>query len=79
VAITWEQIERRVKRLEKLGMGLALEDMLLRKDYLHENPLLYAETQAYLKAICDALAGVESARVVLAKARQRHRDEARGK
>jgi hypothetical protein len=72
VAITWGQIERRIKRLEKLGMGLALESVLLRKDYLHENPLLYAETQAYLKAIRDALSGVESARFALAKARRRH-------
>jgi hypothetical protein len=30
------------------------------------------------RRIRDALAGVEAARVVLAKARQRHRDEARG-
>ena len=67
MAITWEQIARRIRRLEKLDKGLALEDVLLRKDYLHENPLLYAQTQAYLRAIRDALAGVEAARVVLAR------------
>ena len=33
--------------------------------------LLYLERRAYLGAIRDALAGVEAARVVLAKARQR--------
>jgi hypothetical protein len=35
---------------------------------------LYVDALAYLKAIRAALAGVESARVVQAKARQRHRD-----
>jgi hypothetical protein len=35
------------------------------------DPLLYLERRAYLGAIRDALAGVEEARVVLAKARQR--------
>jgi hypothetical protein len=43
-----------------------------------DGPFLYVERLAYLKAIRDALAGVESSSVVLAKARQRHRDEARG-
>jgi hypothetical protein len=70
--ITWEQSERRIKRLEKLGMGLALEDVLWTKDNLHDHPLLFVETRAYLSAIRDALAGVEAARVVLAKARRRH-------
>ena len=35
------------------------------------DPLLYLERRAYLGAIRDALAGVEEARLVLAKARQR--------
>jgi hypothetical protein len=35
------------------------------------DPLLYLERRAYLGAIRDALAGVEQARVVVAKARQR--------
>jgi hypothetical protein len=33
------------------------------------NPLLHLERRAYLDAMRDALAGVEEARVVLAKAR----------
>jgi hypothetical protein len=37
------------------------------KDNLHDHPLLFVETRAYLKPIRDALAGVESARVVLAR------------
>jgi hypothetical protein len=35
------------------------------------DPLLYLERQAYLAAVRCAVAGLESARVVLAKARQR--------
>jgi hypothetical protein len=35
------------------------------------DPLLYLERRAYLGAIRDALADVEAARVVFAKARQR--------
>jgi len=35
------------------------------------DPLLYRERQDYLAAIRRALAGVEAARVTLAKARQR--------
>jgi hypothetical protein len=35
------------------------------------DPLLYLERKAYLEAIQDALAGVDAARVVLARARQR--------
>jgi hypothetical protein len=42
------------------------------KDNLHDHPLLFVEHLAYLKAIRDALAGVETARVVLAKATQRN-------
>jgi hypothetical protein len=36
-----------------------------------DDPLLYLERKAYLTAIQDALAGVEGARVALARARQR--------
>ena len=72
MAITWEQIEARKKRLNKLAIGLALEDVLWSKDNRHDHPLLFVETRAYLKAIRDALAGVEAARVVLAKAKQRN-------
>jgi hypothetical protein len=68
--IAWEQIERRVKRLDELGRGLAREGVLW-KDSQGDDPLLRLELVAYLKGIPDALAGVESARVVLAKAKQR--------
>jgi hypothetical protein len=78
VAITWEQIDKRIHRLNALTMGLMREDFIWTKDNLHDHPLLFVETRAYLKAIRDALAGVETARIVLAKARQRHA-EGRGK
>jgi hypothetical protein len=38
-----------------------------------QDPLLYLERQAYLRAIEGAVHGLETARVVLVKARQRLR------
>lgn len=58
----------RVCRLDELARGLAKEVALWKKA---DDPLLYLERKAYLDAIQDALAGVEEARVVLARARQR--------
>ena len=58
----------RVRRLDELARGLAKE-LTLWKD--GADPLLFLERKVYLGAIQDALAGVESARVVLAKASQR--------
>jgi hypothetical protein len=58
----------RVRRLDELSRGLAKEVALWKEC---NDPLLYLERKAYLGAIQDALAGVEEARVVLAKARQR--------
>jgi hypothetical protein len=54
--------------LEELTRGLAKEVSLWKEG---NDPLLYLERKAYLGAIQDALAGVEEARVVLARARQR--------
>jgi hypothetical protein len=55
-------------RLDQLSRGLAKETVVI-KDA--EDPLLYVERRDYLTALEDALAGVESARVVLAKALHR--------
>ena len=63
-----EDLTARVRRLDELGRGLAKEVALWRKG---DDPLLYLERKAYLAAIQDALAGVEAARVVLAKVCQR--------
>ena len=61
-------VAARVRRLEELTRGLAKEVSLWKEG---NDPLLYLERKAYLGAIQDALAGVEEARVVLARARQR--------
>jgi hypothetical protein len=61
-------LKARVRRLDELTRGLAREVAIWKEA---DDPLLYLERRAYLKAIQDALAGVESARVVLARARQR--------
>jgi hypothetical protein len=67
--ITWEQIEARKKRLNELAMGLAKETVIVDE---HDDPFLRAERLAYQKALRDALAGVEIARVTPAKATQRN-------
>lgn len=61
-------VAARVRRLDELMRGLAKEVSLWKEG---NDPLLYLERKAYLEAIQDALAGVEEARVVLARARQR--------
>jgi hypothetical protein len=66
--MTLADLAARVRRLDELTRGLAKE-LALWKD--GNDPLLYLERQAYLKAIQEALGGIEAARVVLAKARQR--------
>jgi hypothetical protein len=66
--ITVADLAARVRRLDELTRGLAKEVVLWKEN---DDPLLFVERRAYLKAIGDALAGVESARVILAQARQR--------
>jgi hypothetical protein len=61
-------IKKRVERLDELSRGFAKEIVLTRAA---NDPLLYLERRAYLNGISDALAGVEAARVALARARQR--------
>jgi hypothetical protein len=66
-------VSERVRRLEGLTLGLAREVQLWRKC---DDPLLYAERRAYLKAIQDALAGLDEARVILVRAQQRREGSA---
>jgi hypothetical protein len=66
--LTLADVIARIGRLDELTRGLAKEVLLWREA---SDPLLYLERKAYLKAIQDALAGIESARVTLARARQR--------
>jgi hypothetical protein len=61
-------LRARVRRLDQLARGLAKEVQLWREG---TDPLLYLERKVYLTAIQDALAGAESARVLLAKVCQR--------
>jgi hypothetical protein len=57
-------LRARVRRLDELARGLAKEVQLWRRG---NDPLLYLERKIYLEGIQDALAGVEAARVLLAK------------
>jgi hypothetical protein len=66
--MTLADLAARVRRLDELMRGLAKELALWKEG---NDPLLYLERQAYLKAIQEALTGIETARVVLAKAQQR--------
>jgi hypothetical protein len=61
-------ISARVRRLDALSRGLALELYNVSKA---DDPMLYVERREYLAAMRRVLHGVESARVVLAKAKQR--------
>jgi hypothetical protein len=73
--ITVADVTARVRRLEELTRGLAKEVAVWKEG---NDPLLYLERKSYLHAIQDALAGVEAARVAMAKAAQRmQRDEGR--
>ena len=68
--MTAEQAWSRIARLECLFLELAKERVTIAEA---QDPLLYRERRGYLEALDDAIAGVESARVILAKARQRCR------
>jgi hypothetical protein len=61
-------LQARITRLDRLSRGHAKEIVLMKAA---NDPLLYLERKTYLHALHDALAGVEGARVALARARQR--------
>lgn len=65
-------LQARLRRLEELSRGLAREVSLWKEC---NDPLLYLERKAYLNGIMDALTGVETARVTLARVRQRLGDK----
>jgi hypothetical protein len=66
--MTIRHVAARIRRLEQLTIGLNREMGIIGAG---DDPLLYLERQDYLRALRAAVAGLESARVVLAKARQR--------
>jgi hypothetical protein len=74
VMITCEQIEARKRRLEKLAKGFMREVVVTDE---HDDPFLRVERVAYQKALRQAIAGCETARVVLAHATQRNAREGR--
>ena len=55
-------VKARIERLHRLARGLA-EEVRLQKGA--EDVLLFRERKQYLRAVQDALAGAEAARVVL--------------
>ena len=57
--MTLRDLTARVRRLDELSRGLAMEVVLWKEC---KDPPLYLERRAYLGAIQDALAGVEGAR-----------------
>lgn len=69
--ITINDLEARLARLEELSRGFAKEAVIIKAG---NDPLLYLERREYMNALANALAGVESARVALAKALHRIRD-----
>ena len=69
--LTIEDLRARYARLDQLSRGLAREAQLFAVGSKVNDPLLYLERNAYRGAIQDALAGVEKARVTLAKALHR--------
>jgi hypothetical protein len=66
--MTLHHIGARIKRLDALFLGLQREVSLIAKG---DDPLLDLERQAYLRGLHCAASGLENARVMLAKARQR--------
>jgi hypothetical protein len=61
-------LRARIARLDRLARGLAKEVTLWKGG---NDPLQFAERRMYLKAIQDALAGTDEAKVVLARVGKR--------
>jgi hypothetical protein len=63
--MTLHHISARIRRLDSLFPGLHQEIAKIAKG---DDPMLYLERQAYLRALRAAAAGLKSACVVLARA-----------
>jgi hypothetical protein len=68
VTIPPNRLSSRISRLDALSRGLHCEEIHVRQT---DGVLLYLERLAYMAAIRQAASGLETARIVLAKARQR--------
>jgi hypothetical protein len=64
--MTLKHISARIRRLDSLFIGLHQEISKIGKG---DDPLLYLEREAYLRAVRAAAAGPENARVVLVRQR----------
>ena len=60
--LTLADLKKRIERLDQLARGLAKEVGLQRGA---EDVLLFRERRQYLRAVQEALAGADAARVVL--------------
>jgi len=61
------ELTSRIRRLGRLSLGVPCETQLVNQSDI----FLYRERREYLDALQEICAGLESARVVLVKARQR--------
>jgi hypothetical protein len=66
--MTQADIAARIRRLERLSIGLAKEISIWQEC---NDPLLYVERREFLMGMQDAHSGIEAARVALVKANQR--------
>jgi hypothetical protein len=69
--MTVDNLAARARRLDRLVRGFMKEAVLIGDA---DDPLLYLERLAYVEALRGAVAGLEGARVALARALQRIRD-----
>jgi hypothetical protein len=72
--MTADNLAARARRLDRLVRGLRKEAVLIGEA---DEPLLCRERQDYLRALREAVGGLEGARVTLAKALQRLGDGGR--
>jgi hypothetical protein len=66
--MTIDHVAARTKRLEQLGLAFTREEYIIRQG---DDPLLYVERQEYMAALRAVVSGAETARLVVARARQR--------
>jgi hypothetical protein len=69
--MTVDHLVARARRLDRLALRLVKEVVLIREA---DDLLLYLERLAYAEALRETVAGLEGARVTLARALQRIRE-----
>ena len=71
--ITVNSLRARAARLHQLVIGLGQEVARIKKD---DSPLLFLERQDYLGRLQDGIAGLDAARIALASALARIKEDA---